>query len=553
MWVREWGLTDLWYRGGMSDDEVEAWDPTLRREVGAQIARGLAADPARADTLARGLAPDGAGPGVRYYEYEGRPSGPKRRTPYQAVFRDFSAFEARLVQGDHGALELSFALLQTLDPELAATAAARLLPAAPWSGLGAAIGQALACCDSELSFTLLMDFAAVPYLRDGLALNRYPGGVSRAWAAYRTAGDLASANLDPSVRMRTLPLLSYLLRWDPAAAFIELAGLLDGDHHVQVYAAHALRGIGSDQSRALLMARLESSAGPLDFPARMAVRVLLETGVTTTIERLGGVEFLQSELGRPRLEALIDALRSDAFKRRHETRDGWLEADPRFAKLCADLRKDSDRALARLCVDLLDTLPAAAKKRALAGTKPTKKAAAKRPIAKTEQRDGREVLEAEMRGYRATLEALISDLRAQDYAFRVEPLVPLSAAERRVMRRLSKLFGPLPLALEVLWLEVGAVDLSGPEPSPRDPLVVLAPTLAAEAIIDEGLREGPVELILAPDALSKAGFSAGCVSLWLPTDDPDPVLKGGPIVGETLRTYLRRVLGAGGFGAPTPR
>lgn len=531
----------------MTDESIDAWSPEFRREAGGLLASVLHRDPARAESIARGLAPDGRGPGVRYGVYEDSLRHPAREVAYQAAFTDLDAFLDVLDAGEPGALELGLTLAASLDPESTLPAARTLLEHTPWRMLGRALGFALGKASSEASFTLLLDSPRAPYLRDGLASNGFSGGVDRSWAVYRAAGDLTRPDLSPELRVDVLPVLSYLIRHDRERAFAEVCRLLDGSHEVVVFAAHTLASLDL-RGRNVLLERLRLAVpqAPLTFAERFAVKLLLEEDPARAVDTLGGTTFLASPEGRPRLLALLDWLRDDTWR----IKRGWLAADPRFAELCMGLSSDPDRDLARLSKDLVRTLPPE--------LRPKAKRAPKKKIAPPPPSDA---WVAEMEAVGAKLQRLTAFLKSTGYRF-AQPrhaLTTPTAADRKALARLEKKL-PLPPVLSTFWRTVGAVDLRGHHPDwaratdltakdAREPVwltdaLVIAP---AAHVIGEALDEHddpPLALHLAPDALGKAGYSSGTLTIWLPADAEDPPLMGAD---ETLHAHLRRALEWAGF------
>lgn len=538
------------------------WDPRLRTEAGQALAAIVRRHPS-ADAVARTLAPDGAGPGVRFNRYEGSLASPRAYLAYQKAFPDLASFLGLLEEGDPGAIELGLELVGRLEPEACVPIAELLLANTPWKFLGAALGRALGACASERSFVLLLEHRQIPYLPQGLATHRYPGGVDRAWNAYRAYGDVARADLPPVDRVRVLPLLSYLLAWDPEPAFVELVRLSRGENHeVQIYAAHGLFNHAS--GHAVLLEALSATAPGerLSFVASMGVRVLLHRDASTTIDALGGVEHLLSPGGRPRLVDLLNRLTRDTFPSGGEKTTGLLPRDPRFAELLAAVRADRDRELVKTAGDLLGALPPAlrpkvAKPKAPPMKKPVKKKLPKEPDA---------ALLREMERHRAALESLVAHLRSIGYQF-VNPKGALkkpTAAGKRALAQLEKALGPLPVALVAFYRGVGSVDLRGQDPSwPRpaclalpgvsegsgvwltDPLMIAPPEVLVEQL--EDYVEGtPLGLVLAPDAIGKAGYSGGTLVIDVPSELDDPRIQGGT-VAETLREHLARAIASAGM------
>jgi hypothetical protein len=524
----------------------------------AQLAAALRARPAEADRVARGLAPDGPGPGRRFQEGPGA-----RPVAYQQRFRGVDELAALVDAGHAGAVELAVELLAELDPQAAVEPAAALLPAGPGPGLGAALGRALGRAGCARSFALLVAHGEVPSLRDGLRLHAWPGGVAAAWALV-DAADLGAADLDPRQRVRAVPALAYLLRHDRARALAAAEALL-ASPAVNADVAHLLLGV-EPEGPALLLRELQAAppGERLRFSQVLAVKVLLERDPTAVVDALGGEAALAVPGGRPRLRELVQWLRVDTWaKPQHGGSRGWLGADPRFARLLQGLTADPDRELAGLARDLLKSLPPELRPRA-----PRAKKAAPPAQAAPDP-----TLLAELEALRASLERLVAHLRASGYRFAAPRavLVPPRAADLAALARLEKQV-VVPPALASLWRTVGSVDLRGQDPAwpapaflgfpgAREPVWCTDPLVIGPAarVIGEALEAGdgpPLSLALAPDALGAAGYSAGARSVHLPQPGADPAFDGGH---GSLLDHLRRAAAWGGFpgfaaiaGAPAP-
>jgi hypothetical protein len=150
-----------------------------------------------------------------------------------------------------------------------------------------------------------------------------------------------------------------------------------------------------------------------------------------------------------------------------------------------------------------------------------------------------------MEGVRTELEAIVTSLSARGYRFEHpdRALVPPTAAGKRAITKLKRELGPLPQVLEAFWTVVGSVDLRGQDPNA---LVILAPELLLEDALDSATEGVPFALAFAPDALGKAGYSGGTLSVWLPAEADDPEIEGGD-VRETLLEHIQRSVEAGGF------
>ncbi|MCA9488565.1 MAG: hypothetical protein KC621_01540 [Myxococcales bacterium] len=527
---------------------VAEWDPALRARVGASLADRLRPHAIEADTVARGLAPDGPGPGRRFHDY-GETLSPSKRTPYQRRFDGPEELLALLEEGHPGAIELGLEILSQLDPEACVAPAEALLALRPWNDLGSTLARVLGRCASEHSFRLLVDHPDAPYLRGGLASHGWPGGVDEAWALVRAVD--WSADVEPRTRDATLPAFGYLLRHDRERAFPAVVALLaspDG----QLWATHALFAI-DPEGRDVLVAELARAAPgeKLGFAQRHAVKVLLERDPTTVVTALGGEGSLTTPGGRPRLAALLEQLRVDTWVPRPEGKRGWLTADPAFARLCAGLKGDADRSLAALARDLLGALPKE--------LRPKTPRAPKKVLPVQVAPDP--ALVERMERTRDQLDRLVAHLRATGYRFAAPKHVriPPRSKDLAALKRLEKQV-VVPPSLAAFWRIVGSIDLRGQHPSwpvgawlgfpgQREPVWTTDPLVVAPAadVIAEAQEEHaapPMLLSFAPDDVGKAGWSGGAIGLWLPQDAADPALEGAD---GTWLGHLERALAWAGF------
>ncbi len=508
-----------------------------------------------ADGVARTLAPDGPGPGRRFQE-----DASSRPVAYQAKFREIEELAVLVAAAHPGALVFALEVLAELDPEAALPAVATLIMTGPNAALGAALSRVLGRTASEHGFRLLIDHPAVPYLRRGLATQGWPGGVSEAWALLQQVDFFAPA-LDPHSRDRTLPALSYLLRHDPGSGFAAARTLLPAPH-ANLYVAHLL-GRMEPQGRDVLVEDLLSAplGGPLRFSQRLGLKILFERDVLRVVDTLGGEERLRAPEARPRLLALLDWLRSDTWARPQDGGSrGWLAADLRIIRLVAELKADSEREVAGLARDLLATLPKDTLQAALPpkpSRTPAKSPARSRPV----QPPPDPQLLTEMEAIRLELEGLVARLRSSGYRFAAPKAayVPPRRLDLAALDRLEKRV-VVPPVLATFWRVVGSVDLRGHDPhwarpaflgfsgvaEPvwlTDPLVIAPAASVVTDALEEGL-EPPLSLVLGPDALAGAGYSAGVRTLALPQKATDPTVIG---LERPLLAHLRFALAWGGF------
>jgi hypothetical protein len=511
-----------------------AWEPELRREAGRALAALLEPVADRAEGIARQLAPAGTGPGARVNRYRGGVDAASKVLQFQVAYPEIRELFRELGEGDRGAIEVALEIASRMDPESVVPVAERLLTRPLWKMLGSALARALGAASSKAAFDLLIEHTLEPYLAGGLRRVGYAGGVTRAWEVYTGYGDLDRDNLDPRVRVSAVPVLLYLLRFDRERAFPEVVRLL----HVDFQLPHALFNEQTPQSDAALIAKIERTppGTRLDLAARLGVRALLRQDAATALDRLGGLELLQSPAGRQRADALLDRLfrDEDLVKRPHlGTRAGWLHVDPRFAELAAHYR--TDKQLGPIAASLIEVLPP---ERRPPPPPPKPKPRAKRIPA---------ALRREMEKLKSDLERTVACLLERDFRFEHpdHALLPPTPAAKRAITRLKREFGPLPQLLEAFWTIVGSVDLRGKESQPTtpldEPLVIAPPELLLDDALDNAVDGVPFALVFAPDAVGKAGYSGGTLSVWVPSEADDPKVEGSD-VEETLSQHIARCL-----------
>lgn len=525
------------------------WDPSLRRSAGSSLASILRAHAERALSTARALAPQGSGPGVRFRVYEKGLAAAKSEVRFQDMFADLDAFLERLDAGDAGAIEMGLAVAHRLDAEAAVPVAEALLAEPPWNGLGSALARALGASASARAFELLVAHARAPYVCGGLATVRFAGGVERARAELVALGDLSRLDLPPRDRVVAESLLLYLVRFDREPTVRLLAALFDSSSPLAPFAGRALLGEGDGPGLAILAASLDTPS-PQRHTLDFAVRALLHTDPSTTVDALGGEAFLSTAEGAARASTLLKVLFRDAADGKAGRRtEGWARRDPRFRDVAEPHRKDREL------------------KDIVAALFPPERPAPKRAAPRRAAPEPKAAWIASMRDVRASLERLVAHLRGEGYRFAAgrHALRAPTGKTLRAIAAIERAAGPVPAALRAFWAIVGAVDLRGEDPRwPRravvgrsvpsveadlwltDPLVVAG----AEAVsleLEDVVRDAPNALSIAPDRLGKAGYSAGELRVWLPAKDDDPILEGGEVDGERFTGYVARALGWAGF------
>jgi hypothetical protein len=186
--------------------------------------------------------------------------------------------------------------------------------------------------------------------------------------------------------------------------------------------------------------------------------------------------------------------------------------------------------------------------------------------------DARQTAELCMRRARASIERLVERLKNDGYRFTNDPLAASGDVDAQLDRLTS--VGPLPIALEAFYRQLGAVDLRGQHPElaklgplretstlatigdPEqyvysDPLVV--PPL--EALVDEALdRRAELEqlepdeglmITFSGDIIAKAEPTGGVYGILLPDGSLDTDLDVH--TATTFADYLRDALRWGGF------
>jgi hypothetical protein len=161
-----------------------------------------------------------------------------------------------------------------------------------------------------------------------------------------------------------------------------------------------------------------------------------------------------------------------------------------------------------------------------------------------------------MRRVRANVETVTARLQASGYEHTSEiPLhQPPGPQTRKLMARLEKRAGALPLSLRAFYEVVGAVDWTGHHPTiaPRgtgitpDPLVVFPIEIAVEHSYF-GKDGDETRIVIAPDEIFKAGDAGGDAFTM---EAPNPCADG-KLIDEKHDTwfveYLRIVFRFGGF------
>ena len=353
---------------------------------------------------------------------------------------------------------------------------------------------------------------------------------------------------------------------------------------VRTVAGHALRQIGTPDARKALIDLIEDSDRLSVF---MAVRAIFDADPTQAFTRCapyfdparvaqpGGVA-IPTEILRTFAPGAFASEQGTIVPKWTEPRaPDWLREDPRWMRLCADLRKDE--LLGGVARDVLryadpQSVAAAigeARLREKPATIPVTTAGPGDLV--TRYRAGEyEAVWKQLRSY----ESIGGDLRVEAAAVAAETMrrvaraadllserlgaqgwetlsFPFRAApaaeDREIFRQIEKITGaPLPLSLRAFWEVVGGINFvwnyDSDDDCPDfglslpldelDPLCVDPPESAAGQFAEwEERREGvdpelwdPIELSLAPDYLHKANISGGPpYGIELPFHGVDPI------------------------------
>ncbi|MBX7196015.1 MAG: hypothetical protein K1X94_28425 [Sandaracinaceae bacterium] len=358
--------------------------------------------------------------------------------------------------------------------------------------------------------------------------------------------------------VETLLLLLGQKKHEPArAVLVEL--LRHPVHEVRLYAVHGLAAFDDDAAIEALFGELPRLTST---PRSVALRAILGHDARPSI-RLGPLLADDAIAADLLYELFRDAYGSPS----RGERNGWID-DPVFVRLAVvSLRASQDsqrRSMLRELLAKADRTLVEAAERELG---PKKRRAGpgagveKRRGATSTSRAARTRLLAEAREQVMPLcEALpdvIEALRALGYRFVAEPLAPPPRGIAKELDAFEKEVGPLPASVRAFYERVGSVDLRGTHPAwPRtgtvllgpephwetDPLVVLAFSVARTAADDRDVEE-PFDLVLIPEPLTKAGFSAG-PGYSVRCAEPmtlDAPLRGDP-AGRTFVEHLRRAI-----------
>lgn len=163
----------------------------------------------------------------------------------------------------------------------------------------------------------------------------------------------------------------------------------------------------------------------------------------------------------------------------------------------------------------------------------------------------RDVARALMRRVRGNLELVIARLDAGGYVFERRAHALGRGASADELAALEAAVGQLPVLLHAALEVLGEVDLRGRAPGMQadwqtDPLMLAS---APELLQDAADHDGSIafDLAIAPDALGKAGFSAGAHVIEVPAAGFDAAVTPRPGRQVGLVGLLRESLAAAGF------
>jgi len=534
-----------------------------RPDAGRALTALLVRDPARAEAAARALAPAGSGPGARYHTYRDTMGAAATRARFQDAFTDIGAFLEPLEAGDPGAVELGLELAGRLHPDDVVPIAARLLDAPIWNGLGLALAHALGRVEAPAAraaaLALMLDHgdaAYVLYGLDALGPAPDPSPVEVALDALEATGRLTSP-VTPSDRIAAEKLLGYLARTAPERGLPRVEDVyVRGPEELFAWAAGRL---GAQRTARGAEVRAACRDAPRPELRTLGIRLALRHAPESVVDWLGGLAALTHEAGAEQVLTLLAEIASDGESAaRGGTSRGFATADPRFVELAVAWSRD--KRTGHVAARVMALLPAEAVKAA-------KRRAKKAPARPKRSRAPAELM-TELRELRQVLERVVAFLQRRGYRFRAEAaLVAPSARSKRAMTTLEREVGPLPAALRAFWEVVGAVDLSGQDPAwpcpaclalpgvtasgtvwHTDPLVIAGPDEVLEVTLEDVVDGAPTAIVVAPDAVGKAGYSGGQRMVWSPAPAGviDPPLEGGR-PGETLLEHLRAARRWGGF------
>lgn len=458
----------------------------------------------------------------RVSSYAASAGYPAALAAFPEAYPSWDMFEDALVAEDPGAIETALDLLSRVDPEAALPVALDLCARRPWNLLWDAIGRALARSDDPRAWEALFAHAERYGVAGRIAESTYPGGLDRARAAIEADEPLLAA-----------PLCGYLGRLPGAGAFEVLARRHRALRDLPSGLALLARGDG--ESLDLLEEGLALGGDAL----RLGVRAAVARDPARAVERLGGVTALAEPDRAEIAGALLEHLGQDILA-------GRVAASPDHVALARHFLRHPRHKSVALWV--------------LRGAKATATTPARRATGPAPSVDP--ALAAAMQRARGNVERIVRRLRRAGYVF-APPARPLARPAPRLVARLDRALGPLPGAVRALYTVLGGCDLRGTHPAWRgtahvglraeadapsvwytDPLVILPLGSVLAEALEDAADGAVVDLPVAPDAVGKAGFSGGSLTVALPCPDADPAIAGAD---ATLLEHLREAFRWGGF------
>ncbi|MCC6998520.1 MAG: hypothetical protein IT370_28170 [Deltaproteobacteria bacterium] len=481
-------------------------------------------------------------------------------------------------------MPLSFAEVATADAEALLAAAPELIARPPGFEDWRVLARALAALDDARAFRLLREHRGKPHMGAALERCKWAGGCAEILTACQDWGAVGQHELRNC--------LWYLARhrWQPAWPLLSTVYLEHGDSNVVNDAGWALREWGDARSLAVV----EGALGAADHTRqRHALQLLLARAPGEVVDRMGGLATLAQQGARAGLLLhLVGSADGDAA-RQAETPPRLWAVEPRFVELAQLLVRDRQhKQTAKWVLDLAGVqvrplavaeAEAGAKAKAGAGATGAPGARARRGkalpdgaalLARYEEgahaevttalcklgprvrepevlEGARAVARALMRRVRGNLELVIGRLEAGGYVFERRAQALGRGASAAELAALEAAVGQLPVLLHAALEVLGEVDLRGRAPRMQaewqtDPLMLASASALLEDAAD---HDGSIafDLAIAPDALGKAGFSAGAHVIEVPAAGFDAAVTPRPGRQAGLLGLLRESLAAAGF------
>ena len=561
---------------------------------------------------------------VSAYEKPGLPYGVEEplTAPASSSFADGQALVRAIRAGDPAALETGLSILPRIALAIANDLASTALSIPPWPRLLDAALAALSKVPTARAFLALLENVEAPRGAYFVESSAFPEGCKLVVDRLRkspvlrvpplpeaSVSDLAS--LSESSRAEFLARVEALDSAVPSDGMAEAEALLAyatvhcctgaRDVVTRIYREHPSESLRLSAGHVLTELADEASLGVLASGLRgwhertrwFAVKAIVQRDPAHARATLGGDALRRSEYAERALHA-FELVSREAGEAADPTK-AWIRADPGWLDLALHWvsQKGATADAANELLQLYSKVEiAAAKKRAKAAPA-AKKTRTARPPAPSDIDDAlsagdlprawsllarlgdsartakyaesaRAVARETMLRVRRNLERIVERLREHGYVFRHPDRVlaaPLPDA-RKLLDRIEKLVGPMPIALRAAYEIIGACNLQGTHPAwpavacidlpgvPKDapiwstdPLVLVS--LRATAGDADDLGHGrSLNVLISGDAETKAGYSGGTYGVRMPDGAADPPLDGA---GSTLVGHLRQAIAHGGF------